>query len=162
DGRLLRAAYFMPLRAEDESGPSRPEPAAPAGVSRTVSAPWAGWFDRRRPRLSWLGFSQSLALFGFLRGLGVHLQNLEGGQTGFPVSDPATGAWCSLGNQQWHVSEENGLKLGRTLWQAFLDAGGPWPTEYRLLASPKAPLPPSDRSGYERQGPMCRQRWELI
>src|SRR5207302_3970956 len=127
-----------------------------------VNAPWAGWFDRRRPRLSWLGFSQSLAMLAFLRGLGVHHQNLESGQTGFAISDPERHAWCSLGNQQWHISNEGGLELGLALWQAFLDAGGPWPTEYRLLASAKGPLPATDRPGYERQGPMCRQRWELI
>jgi hypothetical protein len=61
DGRLTRAAYFMPLRAEDETGPSDCNRLLPAAGLSNVPAPWAGWFDRRRPRLNWLGFIQALA-----------------------------------------------------------------------------------------------------
>ena len=84
-GRLTRAAYFMPLRAEGEAGAGEGEALPPAGELRRLAAPWAGWFDRKRPRVSWLGFSQSLAFYGLLQGLEVFYQCLETGQAIFGV-----------------------------------------------------------------------------
>jgi protein-L-isoaspartate(D-aspartate) O-methyltransferase len=164
DGRLIRAAYFMTLRAEDEAGaarPARPTPPSDKG-GRTFPAPWAGWFDRRRPRVSWLGFCQALAFLGWLRGLGLHHQPEANDQFLYGVSDPERPVWCWLGSQEWQVSDDAGRDLGLSLWNTFLEMGGPWPTEYRFRASAAQPLPASDPRGYSRQGPLCRQRWELL
>jgi protein-L-isoaspartate(D-aspartate) O-methyltransferase len=161
DGRLTRAAFFMPLRAEGETvGPASEAP--PTGPFAKVTAPWAGWFERRRPRPGWLGFAQSLALYAFLRGLRVSYQSLPDGETTFGVAEP-DGTACWLGEATWHVAGEAGLALGERLWRAFLDAGGPWPTEFRLRASPRGGVAAGGgREVYERQGPRCRQVWELI
>jgi protein-L-isoaspartate(D-aspartate) O-methyltransferase len=159
-GRLTRAAYFMPLRAEGETGAGELDPAPPIGDLRTLPAPWAGWFDRKRLRGNWLGFSQSLAFYGFLRGLTVHYRVGENSQVVFGVS--ADGALCWLGSQDWQVNGDAGRDLGWHLWRTFLDVGGPWPTEYRLKASPERPLQPSRRETYIRQGPRCHQMWELM
>src|SRR5207244_1154738 len=70
-GRLTRAAYFMPLRGEHEPSPTEEEPAHDAGAGHQVAAPWAGWFDRKRPRTAWLGFAQALACYGWVRGLDI-------------------------------------------------------------------------------------------
>jgi protein-L-isoaspartate(D-aspartate) O-methyltransferase len=159
-GRLTRAAYFMPLRAEGEIGPSDPDHPLPAGTVRRLPAPWAGWFDRKRPRGNWFGFSQALAFFGLLRGLAIHYRLLDTGHAAFGVSHDQ--ALCWFGSQEWYVTGDTGRDLGWTLWRAFLDAGGPWPTEFRLRASPMQPLPPGRREAYQRQGPCCQQLWELL
>jgi len=162
-GRLTRAAYFMPLRAEDETGAADLETLPAYDQLRTWPAPWAGWFDRKRPRIGWLGFSQSLAFYGLLHGLRVAYQTLADNQPTFGVSDAASSCVCWLGAQTWQVSGTTGRELGWDLWRAFLDAGGPWPTEFYLRASPGGGLQPSDRrESYLRQGPRCRQVWELI
>jgi protein-L-isoaspartate(D-aspartate) O-methyltransferase len=161
-GRLTRAAYFMPLRAERETGAEdEPEEPAFAGSYQTLRAPWAGWFDRRHPRLPWHGFSQALAFYGLLRGLGVHYHSEADGQLLFGVSDGGRGCVCWLGPQVWRASGQAGRDLGWTLWRAFLDAGGPWPTEFEVRASPHGRPEVGDREGYWRAGPRCQQRWEL-
>jgi protein-L-isoaspartate(D-aspartate) O-methyltransferase len=162
DGRLTRAAYFMPLRGEAETGLVDLDLASFAGALQGQRAPWAGWFDRKRLRLRWLGFSQALAFYGLLRGLAVHYQSLPAGQGMFGVSDPDLGSVCWLGPQEWQVNGAAGRDLGRTLWRAFLDAGGPWPTEFRLRLRAAGGLLPSKREGYVRQGSRCQQVWELI
>ena len=162
EGRLTRAAFFMPLRSEGEAGDKGAE-ALPAGPFTTLPAPWADWFDRRRPRPGWLGLVQSLAFYALLRGLPLAYQTLAGGETTFGVADPDRKAWCWLGEETWYVTDEAGREVGARLWRAFLDAGGPWPTEFRLRASPRGELTPGGgREVYQRQGPRCRQMWELI
>jgi protein-L-isoaspartate(D-aspartate) O-methyltransferase len=161
DGRLTRAAYFMPLRGEDEAGFSDTETPLAGEGARTLRAPWAGWFDRRRPRINWLGFVQSLACYGWLRGLAVHYRTRTTGQPEFGVSEPDGSAWCWLGADAWQVSGESGQALGRGLWGAFLEAGGPWPTEFRLRASPSGGLCAGGPEAYLRRGPRCQQLWEL-
>jgi protein-L-isoaspartate(D-aspartate) O-methyltransferase len=158
-GRLTRAAYFMPLRAEGEPGPSELDSLPPAGDLRTLPAPWAGWFDRKRPRLGWLGFVQSLAFYAFLRGLAVHYRVTENNQPSFGVSEADRVCW--FGTQDWLVNGEAGRDTGWSLWRAFLDAGGPWPTEFRLKASVRGAFARTRRETYIRQGPHCRQLWEL-
>lgn len=162
EGRLTRAAYFMSLRAENETGTDEPDPPAPPRAGREVSAPWAAFFDRRRPRLGWNGFIQSLAFHGWLRGLEVSYQTLDDGQAAFGVSEPSLGAVCWLGCQKWYVEGPIGHDLGWTLWRGFLEAGGPWPTEYRLRASPQGGLQTVGRQCYIRQGARCQQLWELV
>jgi protein-L-isoaspartate(D-aspartate) O-methyltransferase len=162
-GQLTRAAYFMPLRAEGEAGEAELDALPAPGGFKKLPAPWAGWFDRKRPRGGWLSFIQSLVFFGLLRGLRVSYQTLADNQATFAVSEPAAGHVCWFGASYWQVSGSVGRDLGAGLWRAFLDAGGPWPTEFRLRASPGGGLTLSDaRVGYLRQGPRCQQAWELI
>jgi hypothetical protein len=161
DGRLTRAAYFMPLRAEGESGSSEAAALPVYGPLQIFPAPWAGWFERKRSRPGWLGFVQAMVFYGLLRGLRVSYQMLADGEATYGVSDRDGAAVCWLGEQQWRVSGR-GRDLGEGLWRAFLDAGGPWPTEFRLRATARGDLAPgSGREVYERPGPRCRQVWEL-
>ncbi|HEX5271848.1 MAG TPA: methyltransferase domain-containing protein [Gemmataceae bacterium] len=162
DGGLTRAAFFMPLRSEGEAGEEGAEP-PPARQLTAVRAPWAGWFDRRRPRPGWLGLVQSLAFYALLRGLPLAYQALPDGETTFGVADPEQKGWCWLGEEAWQVTGEGGRSVGLRLWRAFLDAGAPWPTEFRLRAAPRAdPGAEGRRETYVRQGPRCRQVWELV
>jgi protein-L-isoaspartate(D-aspartate) O-methyltransferase len=162
EGRLTRAAFFMPLRSEGEAGEDAVESPSAEPVT-TVPAPWAGWFDRRRPRPGWLGLIQSLAFYALLRGLPLVYQTLAGREATFGVADPDRKAWCWLGEDTWQVTGEAGRDVGMRLWRAFLDAGGPWPTEFRLRAGPHIDLTPEGgNEAYQRQGPRCRQLWELI
>jgi protein-L-isoaspartate(D-aspartate) O-methyltransferase len=158
EGRLTRAAYFMPLRTEGESGSGLPNLPPAATEPEVLSSPWAGWFERRRWRNTWLGFSQALAFLGLMQGLNVHHRALETGQS-FGISDSG-GKWCWFGQDEWQVSDTAGRELGSTLWQTFLDLGGPWPTEYRLRACPAGGLEAG--GGFLRQGPNCQQRWQLL
>ena len=161
EGRLTRAAFFMPLRAEGEVGAPGPE-APPPGPFLRVPAPWAGWFERKRPRPGWLGLIQSLAFYALLRGLRVSYQSLADGEAAFGVGEAET-TTCWLGEQAWHVAGEAGRALGDRLWRAFLGAGGPWPTEFRLRAGPRGSVAPGGgHEAYERQGLRCAQVWELV
>jgi protein-L-isoaspartate(D-aspartate) O-methyltransferase len=161
EGRLTRAAFFMPLRAEGETGAASAESSSP-GPLATVRAPWSGWFDRRRTRAGWLGLAQALAFYALLRGLRISYQSVGDSEAMFGVAD-SDGAACWLGEAAWHVSGETGRTLGARLWRAFLDAGGPWPTEFRLRASPDREIDAMRGSEvYTRQGPRCWQVWELI
>jgi protein-L-isoaspartate(D-aspartate) O-methyltransferase len=159
-GRLTRAAYFMALRTEGDTGESTETPLPPTAELRTVPAPWAGWFDRRRLRSSWIGFIQSLAFYGLLRGLDVHYQTLPSGEIMFGVQDGDCICW--LGANKWQVAGDSGRDLGWSLWRAFLDSGGPRPTEFHLQASLYKELPPSRRKGHYRKALRCHQRWEQI
>jgi protein-L-isoaspartate(D-aspartate) O-methyltransferase len=158
-GRLTRAAYFMPLRTEGETGAADGAILPTEGL-QMLPAPWAGWFDRKRPRANWLGFIQALAFHGLLRGLSVHFQALGNEEAVFGVSDGACVCW--LGSQTWHVSGEAGRDLAGTLWRAFLDAGGPRPTEYRLWASPTGGLELGQGTGFVRSGCRCQHVWEPL
>jgi protein-L-isoaspartate(D-aspartate) O-methyltransferase len=158
-GRLTRAAYFMPLRGEGERGGTESEQPTPGGDLRVCPAPWAGWFERRRLRGNWLGLSQALAFYAFVRGFTVHYRVTEPGQPMFGISRDDSVCW--YGGQEWQVNGESGLDLGCQTWRAFLDAGGPWPTEFRLKASPQEELVSCRRESYARQGPRCRHLWEL-
>jgi protein-L-isoaspartate(D-aspartate) O-methyltransferase len=165
-GRLTRAAYFMPLRAEGEPGESEADPVALPDPRQRLPAPWAGWFDRRRPRLQWLNFIQALAFYGLLRGLNVHYRTLADGQTVFGVSrrgrEGTAEAVCWLGAQQWQVNGPAGRDLGWGLWRAFLDAGGPWPNEFQLRCSPAGGLRAEGPEAFVRWGPRCQEVWELL
>jgi protein-L-isoaspartate(D-aspartate) O-methyltransferase len=161
-GRLTRAAYFMPLRAEDEVGVAEANEVKARGPLRTLAAPWAHWFDRRRPRLGWLGFIQSLAFFAWLQGLAVSYQMLANNQPAFGVADPRQGGACLLGVENWHTDGSAGRELGCRLWRGFLAAGGPWPTEYRLTATVgEGGIHEAGRECFVRQGPRCRHVWQL-
>jgi protein-L-isoaspartate(D-aspartate) O-methyltransferase len=167
EGRLTRPAYFMPLRAEDHPG----EPGASATGAwpgpeelHAVTAPWAEWLERRLA-CGGPGLLPALAFLGWLEGLTVCAQNLADGRTFYGVADQTAGKTCWLGNREWRVSGNAGRDLGDRLWRTFLDAGGPWPTEFRLRAWPRGEKVPSQvHEGWccRRLGPRCEQLWELI
>lgn len=161
-GRLLRAAYFMPLRAEAESGAGPFEPFSAMSKMRSVPAPWAGWFDRKSGRGTWLNFIHSLVFFGLVHGLTIHYRTHYNGAPVYAVADPHLESLCWLGEDEWQVSAAAGLELGSSLWRDFLAAGGPWPTEFRLTAVPHAQLAPTFPTGYREQGVFCTRNWQLI
>jgi protein-L-isoaspartate(D-aspartate) O-methyltransferase len=160
DGRLIRAAYFMPLRSEGATG--RDDEAEPdmEGV-QTMPAPWAYCFERRRGREKWLNFIQALAFYGWLHGLSVQLRGQERGPPLYGLDDGNRCCW--LGAYEWQVRDPADRELGERLWRAFREAGGPLPTEFRLRATAVGELERrGGREEYERQGVRCRQVWELI
>jgi protein-L-isoaspartate(D-aspartate) O-methyltransferase len=178
-GRLMRAAYFMPLRTEGEPGEVVGESAPPRGPLQTLRAPWARWFERRFPRQAWRAFIQAFAFFGWLSGLALSFRTTEEGQPSFGTSDARKGHGCWFGPCTWQATGEAGRELATATWRAFLDIGGPRPTEFRLHAAPltqlsapdggegkvrrSGPLPSLDgRTTFRRCGPRCQQIWELI
>ncbi len=165
DGRLTRPAYFIALRSagdgqQDQAAPpALPEP----GGMEEVAAPWADWAPRRPPQ-GGLPFVRSLAFLAWLEGLVVGYRAAADEGVLFGAGDPARGCACWLGARSWRVTGREGVALGDRLWQTFLGAGGPWPTEFRLRAC-AAPLAPAGRSApgltYCRRGPRTEQVWEL-
>lgn len=159
-GRLMRAAYFMPLRAEGESGADDDE-ARPAEHMESVPAPWADWLQRRRGRCSWLRLAQSLAFYALLRGLITSYRAGPDDQPLYGISDGTHTCW--LGPEHWYVTDPAARQIGDALWRAWLDAGGPWPTEFEVAI----PLDPACRLGaheneYVRESEGSRQVWRLI
>jgi protein-L-isoaspartate(D-aspartate) O-methyltransferase len=161
EGQLTRAAYFMTLRGEDETGAYEVQPEMPRGDWNKITAPWSRWFDRRRPRINWVGFVQSLAFYGWLRGFGVHYQVQQDSQPAFGISDTARQLMCWFGSQHWQVIGEKSRELGWNLWREFMDAGGPWPTEFHIKASPTGGLTPIGKNSFLRQSPRCQYLWTL-
>jgi protein-L-isoaspartate(D-aspartate) O-methyltransferase len=167
EGRLVRPAYFMPLRKEDETGTG----AAPGGVLPppealdVVDAPWASW-SRHRPMPPGPGYLMSLAFLAWLAGLVVRVHGRPDGEADYGLGDPVRGHACWMGPRQWHISGTDGRELGRRLWHMFLDLGGPWPTDFRLRAWPAGAAAPGgspDRGlVFRRRGPRCDQAWELV
>jgi protein-L-isoaspartate(D-aspartate) O-methyltransferase len=160
-GRLTRGAYFMPLRGAGETGASDHNVPVLFSTLPSEPAPWNGWFDRRHPRIYWHGFIQALTFYGLLRGLEVHHRGLDNGQTLYGVSDRNGADACWLGAQEWQAVGTAGRDLASSLWRAFLRAGGPWPTEFDLIASPRGGLEIAHDEAYLRQGPRCQQLWTL-
>jgi protein-L-isoaspartate(D-aspartate) O-methyltransferase len=165
EGRLTRPAYFMPLRTEDDSGHDGAGAPLP-GPERMegVPAPWAEWVERR-PACGGPGLLPALGFWAWLHNLTVCAQTFADGRTAYGVADMVRGHACWLGPRDWHVSGPAGRELGWRLWRTFLDAGGPWPTEFRLRAWPRDDPPPEEPpAGFwsQRTGPRCGQRWELL
>jgi hypothetical protein len=167
DGRLTRAAYFMPLRAEGETGREEWEGGRlppPEGLA-TEEAPWAGWLERTGgPDPA--EFLPGLAFLGWLAGLSLAYRNLPDGRPGHGFADLVRGHACWLGARRWWVTGPEGLALARKLWRAFLDAGAPRPTEWRLRSAPPGrDLPargPGTRLCFRRRGPKCLHGWEVM
>jgi len=171
EGRLTRPAYFMPLRDEEEEG--REDAPTSSGLLPdpdplpSVTAPYAEWTERKVP-CSGPGLLPSLAFWGWLHGYAIAYQALADGRTAYGVGDLVHGHACWLGMRDWRVTGTAGRDLGKQLWRAFLDAGGPWPMEFRLHAAPlDAPLaddgePRSpDQLVFHRRGARCRHQWTL-
>jgi protein-L-isoaspartate(D-aspartate) O-methyltransferase len=163
EGRLTRPAYFMPLRAEDETGRDGAGEAGlppPEGLA-LVPAPWADWAERRPP-VNGPGFLPSLAFLAWLEGLAVSYATLPDGRPSYGLCDRVRGHGCWLGAREWRVTGASGEELGRRLWRTFLDLGGPWPTEFRLRACPPDLEPEAPgRGAFLRQGPRCTHVWKL-
>jgi protein-L-isoaspartate(D-aspartate) O-methyltransferase len=165
EGRLTRPAYFIALRSEDEGGDDRPAgPALPEpGGLEEVKAPWWDWAPRRPPP-GGLQFVRSLAFLAWLEGLAIGYRSWGDEGVLFGVGDLVRGYACWLGPGLWRVTGREGLALGDRLWTTFLDAGGPWPTEFRLRACAPPASPggrPATRLAYRKQGPLTEQLWEL-
>src|SRR5262249_33429183 len=121
EGRLVRPAYFMPLRGEGETGRARggasgllPDPERVAAVP----APRGGWIEGRPP----LGasFQAGLAFLGWLEGRTVAYVQFPEGRATHGVADLVKGHACWLGRREWRVTGQSGYELGRRLWQTFL------------------------------------------
>jgi protein-L-isoaspartate(D-aspartate) O-methyltransferase len=171
EGRLTRPAYFMPLRAELEEGRDNsptstgllpaPDP-LPA-----VTAPWAEWMERKVSCMG-PGLLPSLAFLGWLHGYTIGYQALADGRTVYGVGDLVQGHACWLGVREWRVTGKEGRDFGVRLWHAFLEAGGPWPTDFCLQAVPTEHAPrleettSNDRTWtFSRRGPRCCHVWTL-
>ncbi len=158
-GRLTRPAYFLPLRAEEEI--DNPDLGTSSSLSETTiqrPAPWAAWFSRKTHRLRWFNLLQALVFWSYLHCLTIH--HFDMGQPIYGISDRDSICWFS--EQQWHGSSHSGLELGWKMWQSFLQAGGPWPSEFRLQASPHDGLLATSQPAFFRRGPRCQHLWELI
>jgi protein-L-isoaspartate(D-aspartate) O-methyltransferase len=171
EGRLTRPAYFMPLRSEAEEGGENAPTAsgllpAPEPLP-SVAAPWADWSERKVP-CAGPGLLPSLAFLGWLHGYAIGYQALADGRILHGIGDLVHGHACWLGPREWRVTGMAGRALGERLWRAFLDAGGPWPTEFHLRAVPLN-RPKVEDDGTEadyalvfpRRGAYCRQLWTL-
>jgi protein-L-isoaspartate O-methyltransferase len=172
DGRLVRPAYFMPLREEERA--TGPDPTAAPGALPSpeklhrVAAPWGDWSERKTlPGAP--GYAQALAFLAWLEGLTVAYQTGPDDRPTFGVGDLVHGHACWLGQREWRVTGNAGRDLGERLWRTYLTAGGPWPTEFRVRAWPAHGATPSwlvesagARLAYWRDGPCCQQLWELL
>jgi protein-L-isoaspartate O-methyltransferase len=172
DGRLVRPAYFMPLR--EEEGATGPDPTATAGTLpapdklHRVAAPWGDWNERKTlPGAP--AYPQALAFLAWLHGLTVAFQTGPDDRPTYGVGDLVHGHACWLGQRDWRVTGTAGRDLGVRLWHTYLEAGGPWPTEFRLRAWPANEPAPSRleesagvRLAFWRDGASCRQLWELL
>lgn len=171
EGQLTRTAYFMPLRDEAEEGRENSDLFSGRFPSPetlpSVMAPWAEWAGRKATHAG-PGLLPSLAFLGWLHGFTIGCQSLADGRTFYGIGNLVHGHACWMGLREWRVTGMAGRNLGTLLWRDFLDAGGPWPTEFRLRAVPSDN--PSAEDGEEpadsvldfhRNGPRCRQRWTL-
>jgi protein-L-isoaspartate(D-aspartate) O-methyltransferase len=167
EGRLTRPAYFMPLREEYEAGRETSAGLLPvAERMSSVVAPWADWGERRSTGYG-ARLVPMLAFLGWLEGLTVATASGPDGRLNYGVGDLVRGNACWLGAREWRVTGKEGRELGERLWRTFLDAGGPWPTEFLLRAYPpgqEVELPDRSEQGlvYRRQGTACTQVWEMI
>ncbi len=157
-GRLTRPAYFMPLRAESDSTGADSE-FPEIGMGEPRPAPWAEWFGKPRPRVGWLALCHSLAFFTWLHGGALQYQTDDEGVPWFGVQSADGNAGCWFGATEWRVvSGSNGAELGARWWRAFLDAGGPRPTEYRIRVRPSSSPMAGEREHAMPYGAWC---WSL-
>jgi protein-L-isoaspartate(D-aspartate) O-methyltransferase len=164
EGRLVRPAYFMPLRSEEGENCGPDLPALPAADPLpSMIAPWADWAERKAPVAGPGALLPSLAFLGWLHGYAIGYQALADGRTLYGVGDAVQGHACWFGMREWRISGSAGRDLGVRLWRDFLDAGGPWPTEFQLrTAVGDAAMAEEDGEVmFPRQGANCRQVWAL-
>jgi protein-L-isoaspartate(D-aspartate) O-methyltransferase len=163
EGRLTRTAYFMPLRSEEQTGEHPEGDHEIPGSLQTRKAPWIRWAESSRSRSLVTSLVQSLAFYGYLKGMKVTYQTLPGGQAAYGLKEGgfAEGFW--IGTQLWFAEKSSGIAMARKLWRAFLEAGAPRPSEFRLRISLTETHSGGDgRVCYVVHGPRCRHLWELI
>jgi protein-L-isoaspartate(D-aspartate) O-methyltransferase len=165
EGHLTRPAYFMPLRGEADSGDDvgMATPLPPLEHLAACAAPWAEWVGRRSA--GGPGLLPALAFLAWLEGYAVAGRTLADQRTFFAVADLAHDRVCWLGEEEWRTTGAAGRELGWRLWCRFLEAGGPWPTEFRLRAWPQGAAGeemPGAALAFRRQGPRCDHLWELL
>lgn len=170
-GRLVRPAYFMPLR--DEECSTGPDPTIGVGTLpspdklHAVAAPWGDWNERKMLHGA-PSYGQALAFLAWLEGLTIAYQTGADDRPTFGVGNLIEGHACWLGQKEWRVTGSAGHDLGSRLWRTYLDAGGPWPTEFLLRAwpaekpAPNLTTPNGSRLFYQRMGARCSQQWDLL
>jgi protein-L-isoaspartate(D-aspartate) O-methyltransferase len=163
EGKITRAAYFMPLRKEEESGDRLEKGPTVASGLRARKPPWLRGPETPRSRSSFSNLVQSLAFYGWLKGLKAAYQTLPGGQVAYALHDATASRTCWINTQAWFAEDELGMDLGRRLWRCFLEAGAPRPTEFRLRISLNEILVGgAGPESYIVHGPSCRQVWDLV
>jgi hypothetical protein len=109
-----------------------------------------------------LAFIRSLAFLGWLQGQAVGYRGWGESGVLFGIGDQQSACW--LGPDVWRVTGDAGRQLAERLWEMYLAAGGPWPTEFRLRAAVSA-VAAADGNGlllsYRRRGRLTEQVWEL-
>src|SRR5581483_11531348 len=98
EGRLTRAAFFMPLRDEGTPGRDRNSPAGPLpGPERLqgVPAPWSAWPEGRSS--GGADYLTSLAFLGWLEGWTTGHATCPDGRPGFGLGDLVRGSVCWMG-----------------------------------------------------------------
>jgi protein-L-isoaspartate(D-aspartate) O-methyltransferase len=166
EGRLVRPAYFMPLRDEDDPGRERHATTSALPMPdrlQSVPAPWASWQDRK------LGiepgdFLPGVALLAWLEGMTLGYATCPDNRPGFGVGDLVQGQACWLAPYDWRISGKGGQELGQRLWRQWLDLGGPRPEDWRLYEAIEARSLPGATAGravFRRQGACCAQLWRL-
>jgi hypothetical protein len=97
----------------------------------------------------------------------VSSQTGTDGRIAYGLADLVQGHACWLGPREWRATGAAGRDVAEHLWRTFLDAGGPWPTEFRLRAAGRdrtelRTRAAGDRLTFRRHGPRCTQVWELV
>ncbi len=157
-GNLTRPAYFLSLRGAESAAAVDPASGSLGDEWRAHPAPWRDWLAHRTSRVRWLSLVQSLAFFGWLHGLPVHYTSGDDGPM-FALSWGEQVCWFSPRDWRCHGAEAHSMAWSH--WRSFLDAGGPWPSEFRLTASADAARLSAPPHAFRRQGPRCAQAWEL-
>jgi protein-L-isoaspartate(D-aspartate) O-methyltransferase len=158
-GRLTRPAYFLPLRGLAET--ARPDLGPSTLPASTIQrrAPWTDWFARKKPRSQLLHLIQALVFWCYLHQLEIY-HVTETGQLIYGIGDNDSICWFS--EQHWHGTDQTALDLAGKMWRSFLDAGGPWPTEFCLQASAQGGLIATSSHAFGCSGPRCQHLWELV
>ena len=79
----------------------------------------------------------------------------------FGLFHPEGAGLCWVGSQEWH-HDGAGRTLAWSLWQDFLAAGGPWPTEFELRAGPDMTPPGAGEHTFFRAGVRCGHVWQML
>lgn len=159
-GRLTRAAYFMPLRSEGETGRNEDDLDDTPFKLTCHPAPWEGWFEKDRSRQRWFHFVQALAFLGYLQGLKIHHRPTFQGPAEFGINSDPGQHICWFGHRQWHCAGQ-GREQGLALWQLFLEHGGPRPTEFILTTRPREDTSLDRQGVWNLRGPVFGHRWSL-
>jgi protein-L-isoaspartate(D-aspartate) O-methyltransferase len=157
-GSPVRAAYFMPLRAEQATRTENNAKSLSSDL-QTMEAPWNGWFEGRWPRTSWMAFTHSFVFLGVMQGLEILRSEPDEKELSLGISSGQAACWFEPG--RWKATDEAGWRLGLKLWRDFLDLGGPRPTDYELHVALNSVPEASLESAFRRQGIRNLQYWTI-